>query len=65
MNRNQTSDNTVFISKAIAAGDLQFELDVVRGVIIDLEEQLDIKTLVILGFLVISSGTGGGLTATG
>ena len=48
MNRNQTSDNTVFISKAIAAGDLQFELDAVRGVIRDLEEQLDIKTLVIL-----------------
>lgn len=48
MNRNQTSDNTVFINKAIAAGDLQFELDAVRGVIRDLEEQLDIKTVVIL-----------------
>lgn len=48
MNRNQTSDNTFFIKKAIAAGDLQFELDAVRGVIRDLEEQLDIKTLVIL-----------------
>jgi hypothetical protein len=48
MNRNQNSENTIFISKAILAGDLQFELDAVRGAIRDLEEQLDIKTLIIL-----------------
>jgi hypothetical protein len=48
MNRNQNSENTIFINKAILAGDLQFELDAVRGAIRDLEEQLDIKTLIIL-----------------
>jgi hypothetical protein len=48
MNRNHNSENTIFISKAILAGDLQFELDAVRGAIRDLEEQLDIKTLIIL-----------------
>ena len=48
MNRNQNSENTIFIIKAILAGDLQFELDAVRGAIRDLEEQLDIKTLIIL-----------------